>query len=286
MSANLPRRSLSCVTPSCWHRMSYVEWGDPRNQKVVICVHGLTRCARDFDFLAAALCAEYRVVCPDVPGRGESEWLKNPMEYTIPVYANDMAALIARLDVERVSWVGTSLGGLVGMALAALPHAPIERLVLNDVGPVLAAASLLRIGAYVGNAPVFPSLAAAELYIRTVSAPFGPHSDAEWRFLTENVVRRQGDGTYRMHYDPAIALAFAVPGAALDMGLWHLYDAIRCPTLVLRGELSDLLTRETAEAMTRRGPKAKLVEIAGVGHAPTLIHADQIEVVRRFLAAR
>jgi pimeloyl-ACP methyl ester carboxylesterase len=267
--------------------MAYIEWGDPASARVLICVHGLTRCNRDFDFLAQALLRDYRVVCPDVVGRGDSEWLRNPMEYVVPTYAADMVTLIARLDVEEVHWVGTSLGGLIGMTLAAMPGTPITRLVLNDVGPVITGVSLARIGSYVGKAPRFPSFEAAEQYIRAISASFGPHSDAQWRFLTEHVVRREPDGQYRMHYDPAIAVPFAKGAegkdAGQDMVLWPYYDAIRCPTLVTRGNQSDLLTRETALAMCARGPKAQLVEFAGVGHAPTLMHADQIAAVKDFL---
>jgi pimeloyl-ACP methyl ester carboxylesterase len=207
------------------------------------------------------------------------------MEYQVPVYVSDMVALIARLDVETVHWVGTSLGGLVGMTLAALPDSPVKKLLLNDVGPVVTAASLERIGAYVGKWPPLPTIEAAEAYVRAVSAPFGPHSDAEWKFLTEHVVRKNPDGTLRMHYDPAIALPFNAQAQHKDMELWGFYDAIRCPTLVLRGERSDLLTRETARMMGERGPKARAVEIAGVGHAPTLIHQDQIRLVKDFLLA-
>jgi pimeloyl-ACP methyl ester carboxylesterase len=191
--------------------------------------------------------------------------------------------LLARLDVPAVHWIGTSMGGLIGMALAAFPESPVERLVLNEAGPVATAASLDRIGAYVGKAPPFPNIEAAEQYVRTVGAPFGPHTDGEWRFLTEHTVRRQPDGTFRIHYDPALAVAFNAQLPHQDLELWPLYDAIRCPTLVIRGERSDLLTRETAKKMTERGPRAKLVEIPGVGHAPTLIHTDQIAIVREFL---
>jgi pimeloyl-ACP methyl ester carboxylesterase len=253
---------------------------------VVICVHGLTRCARDFDFLARELAPRCRVVCPDLPGRGDSDWLANPLEYQLPVYLADLVALIARLDVETVSWVGTSLGGLIGMALAALPGSPVRRLVLNDAGPVLAASSLARIGAYVGKWPPLPTIEAAEAHLRAVHAPFGPHSDAEWRFLTEHVVRQNPDGSLRLHYDPALAAAFDARSSNEDQELWGLYDRIPCPTLVLRGERSDLLTRETAQQMSRRGPRAEVVEIAGVGHAPTLIHRAQIRVVADFLLGR
>jgi pimeloyl-ACP methyl ester carboxylesterase len=277
------QRNVQCASSTGLHRMAYLEWGRRDNPRVLVCVHGLTRSARDFDFLARELASHYRVVCPDVPGRGDSGWLKNPMEYQMPVYVSDMVALIARLDVETVHWVGTSLGGLIGMTLAALPDSPVKKLVLNDVGPVLAAASLARIGAYVGKWPPLPTIEAAEAYVRAVSAPFGPHSDAEWRFLTEHVVRKNPDGSLRMHYDPALGAAFTAESVKKDVELWSVYDVIRCPTMVLRGEQSDLLTRETAKRMSERGPKAKVVEIAGVGHAPTLIHQEQISVVREFL---
>jgi pimeloyl-ACP methyl ester carboxylesterase len=175
------------------------------------------------------------------------------------------------------------MGGMMGMALASLPETPLEKLVLNDVGPVIAAGSLARIGEYLGKAPTFPDFAAALQYIRAVSAPFGAHNDAEWNLLTEHVTRRQADGSYHMHYDPAIAVPFNAAKADKDIELWPYYDAIRCPTLVLRGALSDVLTRATFDEMARRGPRAKAVEIAEVGHAPTLMHADQIAIVRDFL---
>ena len=277
------RREVKCATPSGLHRLSYVEWGDARNPKVLVCAHGLTRCARDFDFLARALMADYRVVCPDMPGRGESQWLRNPMEYAVPTYVADMVTLIARLDVESVHWVGTSMGGLVGLALAALSDTPITRLVLNEAGPLVSAVSLERIGTYVGKAVPLPSIEVAEQYVRAVSAPFGPHTDAEWRFLTEHVVRANPDGTLRMHYDPALAVPFNAQKPHQDIDLWPYYDMIRCPTLVIRGETSDLLTPQTLQAMTGRGPKAKAVELKGIGHAPTLIHDDQVALVRDFL---
>ena len=275
--------SVRCITPGGFHRMAYLDWGDPDNSRVLICVHGLSRCTRDFDFLAGAMAERYRVICPDVAGRGASQWLKNPMEYAIPTYASDMVTLIARLNVEEVHWVGTSMGGLIGMALAALPDSPISRLVLNDVGPVVTAASMARIGNYLGLAPRFASMEEAEQYVRAVSASFGPHSDAQWRFLTEHVVRRDDDGRWRMHYDPALAVPFATGLTGKDMELWGLYDAIRCPTLLTRGAQSDLLTAATAAAMTQRGPKAKLVEFQGVGHAPMLMQDDQIAAVKAFL---
>ncbi|MCZ7563885.1 MAG: alpha/beta hydrolase [Burkholderiales bacterium] len=283
MAEAIRRRSVLCASASGLHRLSYVEWGAPDNARVVVCVHGLTRCARDFDPLAQALADRYRVVCPDMPGRGFSDWLRDPAEYAIPTYVNDVVTLVARLDVEMVDWVGTSMGGLVGMALAAQPGAPVRRMVLNEAGPLVQAASLERIATYVGRAPRFASFAEAEAYVRTVSAPFGPHSDAEWRFLTEHVVRQQPDGGYAMHYDPQLALPFNAVRPHQDVELWGLWDAIACPTLVIRGELSDLLTRETIAEMRQRGPRARAVEFAGVGHAPTLMQAEQIALVRDFL---
>jgi len=194
-----------------------------------------------------------------------------------------MVTLVARLDVESVHWLGTSMGGLIGMALAAQAGTPVHKLVINDAGPVVSKASLERIAAYVGLAPPLPDMATAEKLVRAVSASFGPHTDAEWRFLTDVVVRKNPDGSLRMHYDPKIGVPFRAHMPENDLELWDLWDAIRCPTLVLRGAQSDLLTRETCDRMAGRGPKAKVVEIPGVGHAPTLMHEDQIRTVRDFL---
>ena len=277
------RRSVLCASPKGLHRMAYLEWGDPRNRNALLCVHGLTRTGRDFDELARALCGQFRVVCPDVAGRGDSDRLPDPMFYAWPQYAGDLVTLIARLYVESVGWVGTSMGGLVGMALAAQKGTPVSRLVLNDAGPVISRVSLERIGAYLGKAPEFPTIEKAEEYIRAVSVPFGPHSDAQWRFLTETWVRRNEDGTWRAHYDPRIAEPYRAAMTGKDTELWAVYDSVQCPTLLLRGEHSDLISRDTAAEMARRGPKARVVEIKGVGHAPTLMHPEQIAIVRGFL---
>jgi pimeloyl-ACP methyl ester carboxylesterase len=276
------RRSVQCASPKGLHRMSYLEWGDPRNRDVLVCVHGLTRNGRDFDDLARALCGRFRVVCPDVAGRGDSDRLADAALYAMPQYVADMVTLVARLDVEAVSWVGTSMGGLIGMALAAQQGTPIQRLVLNDAGPVVSLVSLQRIGSYIGNAQAYPTIEQAEAYVRTICAPFGPHSDAQWRHLTEAWMKKDEDG-WRPNYDPRIAEAFLATMPDKDMELWSLYDAVRCPTLVLRGEHSDLLSKQTVLDMASRGPEARAVEIRGVGHAPTLMHADQIALVRDFL---
>ncbi len=274
---------MQCASAAGLHRIAYLEWGATDNPQVLVCVHGLTRCARDFDNLARALSDRYRVVCPDVAGRGDSDWLADPMLYGVPQYVADMVTLIARLDVEQVHWVGTSMGALIGMALAAQKSTPVSRLVVNDAGPVVAKVALERIATYVGKWPPLPSLHAAEQLVRAVAAPFGPHTDEEWRFLTEVVVRQNADGGYRFHYDPKIAEPFRRDMPEGDMELWPVWDAIRCPTLVIRGAQSDLLSKATAEQMTQRGPKAKLVELPGIGHAPTLLHGDQVSLVREFL---
>jgi len=277
------RRSVLCASPAGLHRIAYGEWGDPRNRDVLVCVHGLTRSGRDFDELARALCAQFRIVCPDVAGRGDSDRLADAKLYTWTQYVADMVTLIARLDVETVNWLGTSMGGFVGMALAAQAASPLKKLVLNDAGPVIGKASLERIANYIGQAPSFATLDDAEKYIRTISAPFGPHSDAQWRFLTETWVRRSEDGSWRPHYDTRIAEAYRATMPEKDLEIWPIYDAVRCPTLLIRGEQSDVVSRQTAAEMARRGPKAKVVELPGVGHAPTLLHPAQIAVVRDFL---
>ncbi|MCB1960369.1 MAG: alpha/beta hydrolase [Rhodocyclaceae bacterium] len=264
--------------------MAYTEWGDPDNPRVLVCVHGLTRNGRDFDFLAEALAADYRVVCPDVVGRGRSDWLAVKSDYGFPQYVADMITLIARLDVAQVEWVGTSMGGLIGMVIASMPDSPIRRMVLNDVGPMITAVSIKRIGEYVGAAPVFADLDAAEAYIREVSAPFGPLTDAQWRHLTLHAVKPV-EGGVAMVYDPGIGEPFRKTPLMVDVDLWSTYDAIRCPTLVIRGAQSDLLLHETAVQMAARGPRAQLVEVPGVGHAPMLLDATQIDIVSAFLRA-
>lgn len=291
MSALQPRfGSVRCLSPAGLHSMAYTEWGEPANPRVLICVHGLTRVGRDFDRLARALADRYRVVCPDVVGRGRSDWLRDPQHYHVAQYVADMVTLIARLGVESVHWVGTSMGGLIGIMLAGQPGSPIAKLVINDVGPTLDAAALARIGEYLGKPVRFTDLEQAVDYIAAISAPFGLRTRDEWREITETVVRpirdQQGDG-WVLHYDPRVAVPFRAvtpeSAAAGEAAMWKLYDAIACPTLLVRGEFSDLLTRETAQAMAQRGPRAKLVEIAGVGHAPMFMHDGQIAVVRDFL---
>ena len=266
-----------------FHKLAYTEWGERDNPSVLVCVHGLTRNGRDFDTLASALADRYRVVCPDVVGRGASDWLTDKSDYAYPQYMRDMSALFAHLDTDRVHWVGTSMGGLIGMLLAAMPGTPVTRMVMNDVGPRLPLAALERIGAYVGLDPKFDDVEALDRYLREVYAPFGPFTDAQWQSLVRSSVRRLDDGRIALAYDPGIAVPFAaLPRQDVDM--WSIWETVASPVLVIRGEHSDLLLEETAERMTASGPRARLETIAGVGHAPTLMSDDQIALVRDWLS--
>ena len=281
-------KSVQCIGAKGLHRMAYSEWGDPANPRVLVCAHGLTRQGRDFDTLAAAMLGDYRVVCPDVVGRGRSDWLADPMGYNVPAYVADMVTLLARLDASTVHWLGTSMGGLIGMGLASLPGSPVARLVLNDVGPVIEWASLQRIGAYLGVPARWSSEDAAADALWAISQGFGPHTRAQWLALTRPQLKADGDG-FISRYDPAIAVPLRHITADLaragEAMLWQTYDRISCPTLLLRGAESDLLSVATAQAMTERGPRPLLVNVAGVGHAPTLIAPDQVQAVRDFLLA-
>lgn len=284
-------------------RMAYWDWSSQQGRDcghVVVCVHGLSRQGRDFDVLARALAPRSRVLAVDVAGRGHSDWLDDPMAYQVGSYVADLAALIAQLRAEQphvvIDWVGTSMGGLIGMAVAAQPALAPRRLVLNDVGPTIQWEALQRIGTYLGKNPSFDSEQQACDYLASISPGFGPHTASEWLALSQPMLRER-DGRWWLHYDPAIAQSFkalnsgvneAVSRQAVRDGeamLWGLYDAITAPTLLLRGADSDLLTRETAAQMAERGPKARCIEFPGVGHAPTLVAVDQLAAVRDFLWA-
>jgi pimeloyl-ACP methyl ester carboxylesterase len=258
----------------------YFEWGEPANPRVVICVHGVGRNARDFEVLADALSPSHRIISVDMPGRGESEWLADPNDYVFPTYLTTLTALIARSGAETVGWVGTSMGGLLGVALAAQPETPVDRLVVNDVGPTIEPAAIERIRSYFGMDPTFASYAEIAHYVRTISAPFGLTDDAQWDRVVRTNVRQRSDGRWGLAYDPGIAVPFRASAAPAD--LWPLWDRIRCPTLVLRGARSDLLSAATANEMSARGPKPDVLEIEGVGHAPMLMSADQVDPVVRF----
>ena len=277
---------VQCLDTQGLHRMAYWEWGDPANPRVLVCVHGLSRQGRDFDALARAMLGEYRVVCPDVVGRGQSDRLADPNGYQIPSYAADMVTLLARLNASTLHWVGTSMGGLIGLVMAALKNSPVQRLVLNDVGPVIEPSALARIGTYLGMPARWKTLDEAADALWAISQGFGPHTREQWLALTRPQLKPDGDG-FVPHYDLQIAVPFrAITPEAAKAGeamMWAMYDSLRCPTLLLRGADSDLLTPETAQAMTQRGPQAELKQFTGVGHAPMLTSQDQIAVVREFL---
>jgi pimeloyl-ACP methyl ester carboxylesterase len=286
---------VQCANPRGGHRMAFWAWGDAANSKVLICVHGLSRQGRDFDTLAQALCDDYRVICPDVVGRGRSDWLQDPMGYQVPQYVGDMLTLIATLKAggaTSIDWVGTSMGGLIGLGVAALPQSPIPvgRFVINDIGPRLEPAAITRIGSYMGRAARWATLGEAADALWAISTSFGPHTREQWLALTEPQLMddaKEGQGGFKLRADPGIAVPFkaATPEAAAggEALLWQAWDHVHSRTLITRGAESDLLSRETALAMTQRGPRAKLIEFAGVGHAPTFVPDDQIAVVREFL---
>jgi pimeloyl-ACP methyl ester carboxylesterase len=292
---------VSCPDPAGSHRMAFWQWGDESAPHAVVCVHGLSRQGRDFDTLAQALVARspqpLRVVCPDVVGRGRSDWLADPMGYSIPTYVGDMLqmlqALHASAPIATLDWVGTSMGGLIGMGIAGTPGlplpAPLHRLVLNDVGPVIQWSALQRIGTYLGQTGRFESVQQAADAMWAISQGFGPHTPEQWLALSQPMVKPLPAGGFTLHYDPAIAVPFRTideqAAAAGQAALWQAYDAIRARTLLLRGAQSDLLSRETADEMARRGPKPRVVEFEGVGHAPTLIAPEQVEAVCAFLLA-
>ena len=300
---------VNCPDAAGGHRMAYWQWGDAASDHVVVCVHGLSRQGRDFDVLAHSLCEAarqqqrtIRVVCPDVVGRGESDWLKDPLGYQVPAYADDMVALLAQLHahspIKTLDWVGTSMGGLIGIVVcgsaasrpADMRVPVVHRLVLNDVGPAIEWQAIVRIGTYLGQAGHFDTEEDAADAMLAISSGFGPHTPAQWLALSRPMLRPvngDADSPLRLHYDPAIAGPFKMAteestrqGEAI---LWQLYDQISAQTLLLRGAHSDLLTVATARAMTERGPRAQLVEFEGVGHAPTIVARDQVETVTGFL---
>jgi pimeloyl-ACP methyl ester carboxylesterase len=305
------RGSVLCLSPGGFHRISYLDWGRHANKHVVVCVHGLARNSRDFDFLASELARECRVVCPDVVGRGDSEWLADKKDYRFSTYLADSAVLLARVTAparpaylglipgaqavggpKRIDWVGTSMGGLIGMLLAAKPGSPIRRLVLNDVGPFVSWGSLYRLKGYVGGGRSFPSVAAAESWIREVCAPFGRLTDKQWRHLARHSVFAAEKGNYQLRYDPGIGESMRGhsdpefplgPNFLAGIDLWSTWAQVRCPVLVLRGADSDVLTRATVDRMQAEKPDLQVAEFGGAGHAPALMDPQQIAAVTRFL---
>ncbi|HTO44709.1 MAG TPA: alpha/beta hydrolase [Burkholderiales bacterium] len=303
--------SFPSLNPHGFHRVAYTDWGNPANPHVVLCVHGLTRNGRDFDYLARTLQSDCRVVCMDVVGRGRSDWFQHKDDYTFRQYQHDAAALIARATDPhgrsvlprwarsapagvdgKVDWIGTSMGGLIGMLIAAQPNSPIRRLVLNDIGPFIPWAALIRLKGYLGSQTRYASLEDVERGLREACAQWGPISDEQWRHLALHSVRKSENGSWEMACDPAVGVATAWgwnPDAKVGnrslMGLevWSVWEAIRCPTLILRGVDSEVLQRDTVERMCRSAAPVEVVELPGIGHAPSLMTQSQIETVRDFL---
>jgi pimeloyl-ACP methyl ester carboxylesterase len=309
---SLNQQSFLSLGPNGFHRIAYTDWGDGRNPHIVLCVHGLSRNSRDFDLLAAALEADHRVICMDVVGRGDSDWLADKSGYSFSTYLGDAAALIARVTtpiagslleslhvrlggtrpVAKLDWIGTSMGGLIGMLLAAKPGSPIRRLVMNDVGPFVPWNALIRLKGHVGSETHFANYDEVERYVRKACDSFGQLDDEYWQHLARHAAVREEDGSYRLRYDPAISRGLPVhldpelpigPEILRGIDLWTIWDALRCPVLVLRGAESEVLPRGTVEEMQRRRPNVKVVEFNGVGHAPALASRDQIGAVREFL---
>ncbi len=310
----LTQQSFLSLGPDGFHRIAYTDWGDVRNPHVVVCVHGLSRNSRDFDRLAAALETDHRVVCMDVVGRGDSDWLEDKSGYSFSTYLGDAAALIARVTTPisgglleslqarlrgarpsaKLDWIGTSMGGLIGMLLAAKPGSPIRRLVLNDVGPFVPWNALIRLKGHVGGETQFADFAAVEGYVRNACRSFGELDEPFWQHLARHAALQEADGSYRLRYDPAISRGLPVhldpelplgPEFLRGIDLWSSWAAVRCPVLVLRGAESEVLPRQIVDEMQRRKPNLQIVEFAGVGHVPALASVDQIDVVRKFLNA-
>lgn len=300
--------AVTCTSPAGLHRMAYREWGDPECDEVILCVHGLTRTGRDFDSLASELAKSYRVICPDVVGRGLSDWLLNPAFYALPQYASDMVTLMARVKPKRLHWIGTSMGGLIGLVYAGInaqfqmrnalqtpaqrhttlpdAHFPLDSLLLNDVGPHIEAVSLERIGQYVGQDVSFDHFDDAVAYVQATCASFGPHTPDQWHELTRHVYIEQS-GRWIKHYDLGIASAFKqmTPqvAAQAETLLWAAFASLKIPVQIIRGQQSDLLSEQTCHKMLQTQAHAQLSQIQGVGHAPTLMDRDQISIVTDFL---
>ena len=277
---------VDCVSGDSTHRMAYHAWGNPAN-KVLLCVHGLTRRGSDFKTLAQAMCKDYYVVCPDVVGRGDSDRLSNPMLYAVPQYVSDMVALVKKLGVTQVDWFGTSMGGLIGMVYASLPNSPIRRMLINDVGPKIESEAIKRLGSYVGQPFVFADRADALTRLNEICATFGEHTPQEWEIYNGPMLV-QKEGKWIMHYDPDISVPFAsvnpMMAKAGEMAMWHAFKQIHIPMLIVRGGNSDLLSAATVAEMCKVNPYAHSVEIPNVGHAPAFVKPEQIALAKEFFS--
>jgi len=266
-----------------FHRINFLEWGSASSDTMV-CVHGVSRNAHDFDFFASKMDKKFHLICPDVVGRGESDHLINGQGYDYLQYNSDMNALLARIGKPKVDWLGTSMGGIIGMVFASLPQTPIKRLILNDIGPEISRGSLSDIGEYIGLAPDFRSLEKLETYIRKIYAEFHPMSDDDWSEMAKNASVRTKTGKFRLRMDPAIGDAFRESIPLFDIDMWDTWERIHCPVLILRGKESSFFTKEVADKMVEINPEAQLVEFEGAGHTPTLRSDEQVKVIQDWLA--
>ena len=278
---------VQCIDGESTHRMAYHAWGNPRNSKVLLCVHGLTRRGSDFKTLAEAMCKDYYVVCPDVVGRGDSDRLSNPMQYAVPQYVADIAQLVKHLGVSQIDWLGTSMGGLIGMVYAAMPNSPIRKMLINDVGPKIEAEAIARLGSYVGQPFSFANRADALNRLNTICASFGEHTPYEWEIYNGPMLIER-NGLWIMHYDPDIAVPFAsvnpLMAKAGEMAMWHAFKQIHIPMLIVRGAQSDLLSTATVEQMCKVNAYARSIEIPNVGHAPAFVKKEQIALAQEFFS--
>lgn len=272
-----------------FHRINYLEWGDANKfdtQETLICVHGITRNSRDFDFIASQLCSKYRVICPDVVGRGDSDHIDSDDGYNYLQYNSDMNALIARLGVTECNWLGTSMGGIIGMVLASMPQSPIRRLIVNDIGPEVSRSALVALGEYIGKEGEFQSQKEVENYLRSVHTEFAPMTDEDWEHMAKYSSRRTRKGTWRLKTDRQVGEAFRDSISYHNVDMWNTWEQISCPVLVLRGKNSSFLSEETAQKMLACGPKATLVEFDDTGHTPTLRNEEQVKIVADWLAGK
>lgn len=267
-------------------RIAYTEWGSPDNPNMLLCVHGLTRNSRDFDYLASDLSADFRIICPDIVGRGRSSWLENHDGYDIPYYIADVIALLNKFKPKTLSWVGTSMGGIIAMGFAMTGAYKINKLVLNDIGPFVDHTALRSVAEYVGQAPRFSTLEEAEQYCRQTYQSFGIEHDDDWHYFTKHSFTTDEEGMLVRAFDPAIAKKFAstIEGNdAPDINLWPLWESVTCPTLAIHGAYSTILTEKTLEQMKHTGPPLTIFEVPNAGHAPALMDKDQIKHVHRWL---
>lgn len=269
---------VRCISRHGFHNIAYRDWGNEASPNKVLCVHGLTRNSHDFDPLAARLAAHSRVICPDLAGRGDSDWLSDPADYNLLQYNMDMTVLSAKFGYESFDWIGTSLGGLMGIALAGIENSPVRRLIVNDVAPEIPYSALHRITRYMGDAPHFPDLGSVEQHLRTTLAPFGPMTDDDWARMARHSVLAAESG-YVMHHDPGIMQNFRRYSVFMHFSLWRYWDKIKCPILILRGKDSDFLTGSLLRKMLDRLPQAEAIEFDGVGHTPTLNAPEQIDPI-------